>query len=175
MTKDRVEDEYFEWLVELISGGRTCYRKLLMFLHDVEFRWSVANDGNRAEDGLSLRFRFADQYHDKRATLYLNRPCSVLEMMVALAIRCEERIMDDPDIGDRTSHWFWVMVRNLGLENMRNDTFSKIVAGDIIERFLDRNYAPNGKGGLFVIDNCRYDLRFFEIWYQMCWYLDSIL
>lgn len=44
-----------------------------------------------------------------------NRPCSVLEMIIALAIRLEEHIMDDPDIGNRTGQWFWDMIVSLGL------------------------------------------------------------
>ena len=39
-------------------------------------------------------------------------------MMIALAIRCEEHIMDDPDAGDRTGQWFWSMLVSLGLGSM---------------------------------------------------------
>ena len=31
-----------------------------------------------------------------------NYPCSVLEMLIALSIRCEETIMTDEEYGDRT-------------------------------------------------------------------------
>ena len=47
--------------------------------------------------------------------VWMIRPCSVLEMMIALSMRCEEQIMDDPDIGNRTGQWFWDMIDNLGL------------------------------------------------------------
>lgn len=146
-----------------------------MQLHSTEFRYSISRDENRAEDGIDLRRRFAYDYDViDDADEYLTEPCSVLEMMLALAIRCEENIMDDPSIGDRTTQWFWQMVVNLGLGSMTDDNFDKKFVKSIIKRFLDRNYDPDGKGGLFRLRNCMYDLRDVEIWAQLCWYLDSI-
>jgi hypothetical protein len=104
----------------------------------------------------------------------LRGPCSVFEMMIALAIRCEENIMDDPSKGDRTGQWFWGMITNLGLGSMMDHRFNKIFVDDTIKRFLDRDYEPDGKGGLFRIRNTNKDLRTVEIWYQLCWYLDTI-
>jgi hypothetical protein len=104
----------------------------------------------------------------------LDGPCSVLEMMIALAIRCEETIMDDPDIGDRTRQWFWGMIINLGLGGMTDANFDPDFVDDSVLRFLNRDYEPDGRGGLFTIRNCHRDLRDVEIWYQLCWYLDSI-
>ena len=93
--------------------------------------------------------------------------------MIALAIRCEENIMDDTSYGDRTAQWFWGMITSLGLGDQTDSRIDYIYVDDVIKRFLDRDYEPNGKGGLFTIKNCRQDLRKVEIWYQLCWYLDS--
>ena len=106
-------------------------------------------------------------------TEYLDGPCSVFEMMVALAQRCEA-VMDDPKIGDRTGQWFWGMIASLGLNGMSDNHYDEKYVKDVINRFLDREYEPNGKGGLFTIRNCEHDLRDVEIWYQLCWYLDTI-
>ena len=95
-------------------------------------------------------------------------------MMIALAIRCENDIMDNPNMGDRTSQWFWGMITNLGLGSMTDRNFDIRYVDEIIERFLDRKYEPDGKGGLFRIRHFNRDLRKVEIWYQLCWYLDSI-
>lgn len=180
---DEIVNEYFEWLVQKVKGKdsskRASFRKLLEYLHTVEFRWpwSIYNDKNRAEDGVDLRFKFAIQKgheEDPYEILdILGGPCSVLEMMIALAIRCEE-IVDDPSMGDRTAQWFWEMISNLGLGSMYDDRFDKKEVSAIIERFLDREYAPNGRGGLFRLRSTNKDLREEEIWYQMCWYLDSV-
>jgi hypothetical protein len=104
----------------------------------------------------------------------LEGPCSVLEMMVAIAIYCEEHVMDDPDYGDRTGQWFWGMISNLGLGAMHDENFDRRDVENKITRFLDRQYDPDGKGGLFRIRNCEHDLRKVEIFYQLCWYLNSI-
>lgn len=176
--KDEIANRYFEWIYELVCRNRYAkqisFRKLLMYLHSTEFTYFVPNDDNRAEDGIDLRDRFilSNGYED--GCNYLDGPCSILEMMVALAIRCEESIMDDPGFGDRTNQWFWGMIVSLGLGSMTDDRFDKGYVADAVERFLNREYAPNGKGGLFTIRNCTRDLRTIEIWYQMCWYLDTI-
>jgi hypothetical protein len=135
-------------------------------------------DGNRAEDGIDLRYRFGyEQGYDSQtiSTFLDNRPCSVLEMLIALAIRCEEHIMDDPDIGNRTGQWFWNMIINLGLGFMDDTKFDENYVKDVISRFLYRKYKRNGEGGLFTVEHCKNDLRTVEIWYQMCWYLDEVL
>lgn len=180
MTKDSISNEYFEWLYKFVCENRyeaISYKKLLMLLHKIEFRWVMSRDQNRAEDGIDLRYRFSldKNYSDKLVFRYLDGPCSVLEMMIALSLRCEENIMDDPSIGDRTAQWFWGMINNLGLGSMIDDRFDRVFVEDTISRFLDRDYSPNGKGGLFTIRNgCDQDLRTVEIWVQLCWYLDSM-
>lgn len=59
--------------------------------------------------------------------------------------------------------------------DMDDAYFDERYADKVITRFLNREYEPNGAGGLFRIKDCPYDLRSVEIWYQMCWYFDSIL
>lgn len=171
MARRDINDDYFEWMLDLVCRDRYAreisFRKLLRYLHDVEFVYSIPNDANRAEDGIDLRRRFSYGYA-------LSGPCSVLEMLIALAIRCEESIMDDPKIGDRTRQWFWRMITNLGLGSMTDDKFDIDKAEYIIERFLDREYEPDGTGGLFTIRYCDYDLRDVEIWIQLGWYLNGI-
>ena len=79
--------------------------------------------------------------------------------------------MDDPLLGDRTGQWFWNMIRSLGLGGMYGNRFDIQEADYIIERFLDREYEPDGRGGLFTITDCEDDLRDVEIWHQLWWYL----
>lgn len=180
MTRTELNDRYFEWMYQLVCDGqsRKSYRMLFSYLHDRQFEYSIGLDGNRAADGEDLRYRFGSEhgYSDPIISRYLDdRPCSVLEMMIALSIRCEEHIMEDAEIGDRTGQWFWNMIKSLGLETMTDYRFDHEYAEKVIDRFLDRQYERNGKGGLFTIDNIDRDLRYVEIWYQMCLYLGSIL
>ena len=176
--RDRINDEYFEYLCELIDINRfskqVTYRKLLTHLHNIEFTWFIPHDDNRADDGIQLRRRYGLDQNDVSLSQYLTGPCSVLEMMVALAIRCEEFIMYDADIGDRSGQWFWGMVHSLGLTPMTDSKFDSEFVDDVIARFLNREYEPNGKGGLFTVRHCTHDLRTVEIWCQLSWYLGSI-
>ena len=183
MRREEINDRYFDWLLSFVGENRyspqISFRKLLTRLHDVEFTWLLSRDENRAEAGADLRYRFAlrfDREHDPNyITDVLEGPCSVLEMMIALAIYCEESIMDDPSVGNRTGQWFWRMIVNLGLGSMVDSNFDREYVDEVLERFLNREYEPDGRGGLFTIRNCDRDLRDVEIFYQLCWYLDTII
>ena len=181
MTKNEIINEYFEWLSYVVCGeqyeGTVSYRKLLTHLHEVEFTYILPMDENRAGNGINLRYRWAlDIDEDTDYILdVLDGPCSVLEMMVALALHCEENIMDDPKYGNRTGQWFWSMINNLGLGAMYDELYDERYVDEVITRFLNREYERDGRGGLFTIKNCKYDLRDVEIWHQLSWYLSTIV
>ena len=171
---------YFNWIIDIVGGENQSeymsFRRLLTRLHELEFRYVIANDANRADDGINLRYRFSYSNGCVEAPSYLdNAPCSVLEMMVALAVGCEENIMSDTRYGNRTRQWFWGMIVNLGLGSQTDHNYDERYVDDRIETFLNRKYQPNGEGGLFTVRNCDRDLRNVEIWHQLCWYLDSIV
>ena len=178
MTQFEASTDYFEWLCDIVCSGRfskkVSFKRLLTYLHQTEFTYTILQDENRAMDGVDLRYRFAKSQNHEDELDYLDGPCSILEMMVALAIRCEESIMDNPSKGDRTGQWFWSMIVNLNLGSMTDDRFDKSYIDETIDIFLNREYAPNGCGSLFTILDCEYDLRDMAIWRQMCFYLDTI-
>lgn len=173
-----VDNEYFKWLCNTIStdgyfNGHS-YSKLLNFLHQTDFYYLLDMDANRAGDGIEMRYNFKyDWSLPDSLDILPGRECSVLEMMVALAVRCENQIMADPEFGDRTSLWFWTMIESLGLSDMYDEHFNDKYVDSVIFRFLERRYATNGKGGLFTVNRPGYDLRKYEIWYQMNWYLNE--
>lgn len=183
MTSYVIQDEYFDWLVNLVCGNRfsekISYRTLLSRLHDIEFIYVIPRDQNRADDGMDLRYRFALTLVPHSRTQHildqLDGPCSVLEMMIALSIRCEECIMDDPTIGDRTGQWFWGMIANLGLNSMMDHRYDGKYVDGVIDHFMYREYDPDGRGGLFRIKNCDRDLRDMEIWHQLCYFLEDYM
>ena len=98
MTRD-LHNEYFDWLCSLINDSQLSnkpYFKLLLYLYDTEFVYVLPMDGNRYEDGINLRYRFGDENYIEGpviASCLDDKPCSILEMMVALADRCETHIM----------------------------------------------------------------------------------
>lgn len=156
------KEEYIDWLFSFMPSERN-YSLLLEALYNKEFTYILAMDSNRADDGKSLR-----PYYDPS-------PCSVLEMMIALSIRME-RIMEDPNYGDCTSTWLYLMIKNLGLSKMRDDKFNPDIVDRTLNRFLNRQYEFNGIGGLFslpidIAERERVDFRTMDIWMQANWYM----
>ena len=180
ISRRQLENDYFEWLYDLACGVRATpnisYRNLLELMHDTEFYYILPGDADRANDGVTLRYRYSlMRDYDFDASEIMDGPCSVLEMILSLAIRCEETITDDALIGDRTCQWFWEMLHNMGLSGMTDSRFDYVYVSEIIDRFLNREYEPDGRGGLFVISPCDYDLREVSYFNQLCWHLNDTL
>lgn len=178
MRRQDVLNQYLFWLTGLVCDEhhQRYYQRLLETLHETEFIWIMNNDENRAADGIDLRTKFLEEkkYDYRECSDILDGSCSLLEMMVGLAYRCEHSIMGDEEYGDRTAKWFWIMIHNLDLYEMDDGRYDDKYVQFVIETLLYRTYQRNGKGGLFYIRNCRRDLRKVEIWYQMSWYLNTI-
>jgi len=181
IVRDSINNLYFNWMSELAIPNfekRERYRSLLFFLNDTRFYFTIPLDENRQIDGLQLRYRFGQDrgYSNVDVRRMIDtRECSMLEMMIALALRCEENVIYDPDIQGQLSFLFFEMIRSLKLEDMTNNTFDPEWVKYRIDCLLNHEYEPNGSGGLFTIKKPRADLRTVEIWYQMCWYLDAIM
>lgn len=181
MTKTRMTELYFEWLCEKIGANRDndlmSYNELLLYLFKEPFIYTMGHDSNRYEDGIYLRYQFAyDKNFDQRMVAsYLDQSdCSMLEMMVALSIRCEDTMSDPEEYGDRTGEWFWNMIESLGLIEYDDENFDSEEVEMIVDIFNNREYRYDGEGGLFTIYSPPEDLRKVEIWTQMCWYLNTI-
>ena len=170
---------YFEWMRQKVYDNRHplsySYKRLLSYLFSTDYHFTLALDANRASDGIGLRYQYAYEhgiaYSDVESTVR-NGPCSMLEMMIALAIKCEE-MMSNSSAGDRTGQWFWLMIVNLGFAGMPDHSFDRTVANYILSRFFDNQYSPDGHGGLFVIERCSTDLRTVDIFTQMYWYINA--
>lgn len=179
MTTGILRKKYFLWMAEIAGSApkkyrRKNYRCLLERLNETEFIPFHPMDENRVDDGVELRYRFGREEGIPDAEIATNldtRECSVLEIMVSLAIRMEETITSDPDYGDRTSIWFWDMVDSMRLMDMDDSQFNAQNVDQTLDRMIHREYASNGRGGLFTVQNPREDMRNVEIWYQMMWWL----
>jgi len=165
------QTEYFNWLCDQVPSdfGYRTYSRLLKDLYLEEFTYTIDMDENRAIQGCSLRIEYAEE-HCLGECWMAEFPCSLLEMMVALARISEERTMKDDSKGDRTGKWFWDMIASIGLMDMNDEDYDADFVHRKLRKLLDRDYCPNGQGGLFTIPNTGVDLRKVDIWYQAQWY-----
>ena len=98
----RVKSDYMIWMMRMVSTKEyrsNQYKKLFEKLYERQFQVINAFDENRVMDGEALRYRFGDEtgrmQHEITESID-NRPCSVLELMIALASRCENQFAYDP-------------------------------------------------------------------------------
>lgn len=168
--------DYYQWLLDKIDGHMEPfynYSLLLNELHSIRFKWSIEKDINRATDGESLRWEYMDE-HNIPDLFYKNGiRCSVLEMLIALSIRCDIEIMGEAGESN-VSKWFWIMVDNLDLMRCSDDNFSSEYVRHQIDIWLSRSFDRRGIGSPFPLKakRCR-DQRNVEIWFQMCGYLSE--
>lgn len=183
ISSDEVREDYFQWLCGLvgISTPGHSYWSLGRELHKKVFYWTVPNDDNRAEDGKKLREEFFEEtsskYHSPDNYMdCLDEPCSVFEMLIGLSDRIQD-ILFDPSNEDGTTEYFWVLIRNLGLEVFTDEDFSDRMGpygvNLILEKLLERDYDWKGNGGLFPLRHAQKDQRKVEIWYQMSSYINE--
>ena len=182
MSPHEIRGGYFNWIVNLVSdsgewNGRA-YTKLLKRMYNTPFYYIIEMDANRCVDGVDLRYRFGYEkdISDSEIKEYIdNTECSVLEVLAALALKCEEQIMSDDAFGNRVPEWFWSMISNLGLIEFTDDNFDCYDFDVIIEKWMNRDYSSDGTGGIFIVKNPPQDMRKVELWNQLCWYLDEML
>lgn len=176
--RNRITRDYFNWIYDSMCDGLDkSYYKLFDFLNECQFTWIIPKDASRAIDGINFRYQYAYIYNISREIIdssFGNTPCSVLEMLAALAYRCENTLMSNTHLGDRTAQWFWGMLASIGVSRESDDSFNVSLVQHKIYIFLNRKYDRNGKGGAFTIRDRSKDMRQVDIWYQMCYYLNEL-
>lgn len=161
-----VYNEYYFYLLErvgLYEKEIRTYSFLFKELFKTEFKWSLDRDENRAADGEELRRQFEE---DTGGVTDDYDPCNMLEMLVALSLRCENDIMGTQG-EDNTRQWFWDMLDNMGLDYYDNSRWNPSAVQRILNNVIFRRYDWNGNGGMFPLKNPPGDQRRVEIWYQM--------
>ena len=176
-----LQELYFQWMADMVFPDireRRQYEHLLVTLNASIFHFTIPMDENRMTDGIDLRYRFAFEKglsnEEVSMTLNHNRSCSILEMMVALSIKGDERILYDYETGGKAYYIFKIMLESMHLVDMTNDNFNPSYIDYRIDCLLNHDYDYNGNGGLFTVDNPRRDMRDVDIWYQMNWYLQKL-
>lgn len=167
--------QYLIWICHLEQFRS--HTRLFEMLHNLEFYWSIDRDDNRAGDGTELR----DNYDiplditcggEDLVEEFMNKPCSILEMLIGLAIRVDEEYLGDP-MEPHPEEFFWEMIKNLGLDDYTDKRFN---AGQVKKRvamWIDRRFTKNGLGSPFPVYNDDRDQRDLEIWDQMNSYINE--
>lgn len=130
-TIERAQTLYFHWLVSQVGmddlgrPGNSSYLTLAQLLHEMEYYWANELNENRAKDGIRLRHIWFDAINNEADALGVGRPmfpldslsgpCSVLEMLIGLAMRIESDIMQDDRRGNQAPLWFWRILANLDI------------------------------------------------------------
>lgn len=183
---DDILEDYFDWLCDIVHANdpQDSFIELMRVLFETDFYWVIDNDINRAEDGKHLRGYFENQSLYSDYSIIYDKPCSVLEMLIALSIRIDEEVMWNPSKGNRAVTWFWEMLENLEIADIDDYSFcdpkNRYQIEKVLEKFLSRNYDKDGFGCLFPPNSC-YTCRSkvsqkvsqVEIWYQMMDYMMS--
>jgi hypothetical protein len=169
-----LDEAYFLWLcsqvglVETLKNKAKTYWALLRILYGKEFTWlpNINKDENRANDGKDLRLEFCRENNLDVDPDWMDMPCSVLEMLVALSFKLAW------DSDGKQPEWFWVMIDNIGLTECTDvNPPNPDIVDEILDRVLNREYGRNGAGGLFPLQKAAKDQRKVELIYQAETYL----
>lgn len=181
------EQEYLKHIIKILSGGRNYYGDyggiyylLFDYLNHIQYIPSAPLDEDRIGDALSFRQNYIQQAISSVPSTVeycMENGPSILEVLVALVQRGESYIMTGSiDNENHIPCWFMEMLKNIGLLEFTNYNFDTKEVDKCLIRFLNRQYKPNGEGGLFVLKNPGdLDLRTIDIWKQMCLWFSEVL
>ena len=170
-------NDYYEWLIDLIRPPKGIYTPinqhgmLLFELWKREFVWFDAYEGEeaRAMDGKTLRDQFL-MACDKTPDAVPQGPCTVLEMLIAFALRIDTQV-HDWRIGNRPWEWVEMFIENLGFNDLIDSDINPIRdAGYInarLETWMSHQLGHNGEGGLFRFTQRILTINDMDNWAQM--------
>lgn len=167
--KRDVKKDYFLWLMEQICFDRDCYLELMTFLYETDFRYILHRDESRAVDGICLRDDF-ESFSGERVS---GKPCSVLEMLIALSIRIDTEYISDLNDEQKAGKIFWEMIKNLRLDIFTDRHWNEQTVSEILDLWMERRFRSDGKGSIFPLKYSEKDQKNVEIWQQMLQYLDE--
>ena len=174
MDIQELSEQYFTELKSAVGSG-IYYEHLLRGLYSREFYSPLELDSNRASYGLWFRRRYMNDIDAANLG-----PCTVLEMMIAMAEQINTHIEMTSE--DRIQRYFWMMIENLGMLGLTDMAWGPNMDAEFnnkIDILLDRKYGEDGVGSLFPLQNYpinptlikfreRTNMRDRDIWAQKC-------
>lgn len=164
-------EEYFVWLVEWIDDGdRDDMLPVLSYLFKKEYVWYTDLNATQAMSSMDLRERFDPDNADEAKE---ERPCSVLELLVALAVDIEENICGVYG-HENPARWFWEWLNNLGIDDRCTGRgYSKDYLDQCIDDWLEGDITRSGKRSPFPIKRKGVDQRKKTLWMQCMAYVNE--
>ena len=166
-------DKYFLWLMGLVGGPDPNYATVLNSAFQTTFLVIIPMDDNRMQDAEYLR----KIYYRKTGIKLYTTDITVLEILVSLAKRLDETALVDAIEGLGSEYWFWVLIKNLGLDSyVDSDRMDQAIITEIntiFTRMVARTYDKDGYGGLFPLTNPTRDQIGVDIWFQMMAWLNE--
>lgn len=172
---EKIWDDYMRFLI--LRANLQQFKdleKIFKLLHNISFSYVLYRDNNRAEDGVALRKIYLENNYlaDHLLKMFQNRECSVLEMLIGLAIRVDNEYIGDP--GEEHPEYFFIeMIENLGLCRLKQGPHMNRVVYTIAKTWMDRKFKRNGQGSPFPVKYDDRDQRELEIWDQMNSYVNE--
>jgi len=169
--------EYVNWLIgpqnlglaRSIDQGRISL--LIELLSNTKFECSIPEDNPRTEDAFDLRREYISECRynseEPQADDRLYGPASVLEVLVALAIRFDMEVVGNPGV-PQPDRLFMEWLDNLGVVVM--DSEWSIDNSNLImlklSKWMNRNYKDDGKGSIFPLKHVTFNFSKSDIWRQ---------
>lgn len=177
MSNHPLAEDYLRWLAPQIrdvndglSNPEHEFWGLLELMSNKEFseKYIVPNDHNRIADGRALRLEFCYSQNIRSDALIDLGSVSFLEVLIALSRRLAFQRS-----GKNAPGWCWILMTNLKLHRYADPlTRGKARRAErILDQCIRREYAYDGTGGFFPLENPDVDQTEVEIWYQMARYL----
>ena len=169
---------YVDWLIEHIDAEPLLdiYEQLFWAFDQEPFPVRIADDANRASDGLMLRKEYLAEGGILRLDHIQN--ASVLETLVSLVDRVDYCL----GLKMTKQEWMEMFIHNMGLESCTDEQYAAMTDQTLhyIQRAIDntfyRRYNTDGiNGGLFVVPQTDKDMRrlsLFEQWNEFAKYTD---
>lgn len=161
MPRDILED-YLTYLLREYRIEDRKYTKLFQRLFDTPFDPVLEADEARIDDGLEVRGRWYRSIPDF--------PCSVLEVLLALADRMDSEYVGDPS-EEGTNDIFYLFLDNLGLLYYTDRRYNDLAIDNILEIWMERRFHSNGDGSIFPLKYTRENQRDCSLWSQMQSYI----
>lgn len=169
---------YFDYMLGAIDVRGRKEENICAALHDILIADECEFiDQTRGDDVLYMRQDYIEMFPEEYEENDIHQEISVLELLVSLAIKIEDKVMSNPIYGNRTGKWFWTMLDNLELSpEFACDDMCKVdyeYVSQVCQRWLNGCFDRNGVGSPFPLRNAPEDVRHISMWRQAMLYFNE--